>query len=683
MNFLAPGAFFLGLLLPVIVVFYLLKLRRIEQNIPSVYLWRRMVRDVEANAPWQRLHFNLLMILQLLFLVALILALTRPFTWAEGAGGQSAIFILDTSASMSAIDVTPSRLESARQRARQLINDLPDSARVTVIEAGREALVRLSSSLDRRQAFQALDAIHAGTASSDMAVALELASAIAARQSGTEIFVLSDGRVELPERLALRGTLRYLPFGLSGENQAISLLTLEPAPGGRGMTAFAQISNYGSQPASRRLSLYADGQLVNVYDLQEIPPGRQQTVLAEDLPATTQLIEARLEPNSGSFGDIFALDDIAQAVQPQVRPVNVNLVGGNNLFIRTALSLLPGITLTQIEPQVTPNADTNSQSTPVVPTGTPTPSSDNTASAAPSPADLTIYDNQPAPEVLPDGNLLFIAPPASTSLFTIQGTVENPQPRALDLNDPILEHVTLSDISVLDAVDVALPDWALPVIGGDLQDGSSVPLLFRGEVEDRRVAVLAFDLHHSDLPLNIAFPLMWVNLINWLAPGASSLIPVQVAPGENITFASPGTFTAGDEAQIVTITRPDGSSVQVEAESGRYIYADTTQLGLYRVSFGSSSPELLFTVNLFSPQESSLLPADNLPGLLDQQNPGSQGTQLGQREWWRPLAFLALGLLFGEWLVYQRAGLVRLKDLLLGVFTGRSMRATTPRKGRK
>jgi hypothetical protein len=34
------------------------------------------------------------------------------------------------------------------------------------------------------------------------------------------------------------------------------------------------------------------------------------------------------------------------------------------------------------------------------------------------------------------------------------------------------------------------------------------------------------------------------------------------------------------------------------------------------------------------------------------------------REYWRILAFLALGLLVGEWLVYQRAALARIKDWL-------------------
>ena len=52
-SFIAPAAFGLLLLLPIIVAMYLLKLRRETQVVPSVYLWQRMVREMEANAPWQ------------------------------------------------------------------------------------------------------------------------------------------------------------------------------------------------------------------------------------------------------------------------------------------------------------------------------------------------------------------------------------------------------------------------------------------------------------------------------------------------------------------------------------------------------------------------------------------------------------------------------------------------------
>lgn len=625
MNFLAPGAFFFGLLLPVIVALYLLKLRRTEREVSSVYLWRRMVQDVEANAPWQRLRPNLLMILQLLFLAALIFALARPFTWSEGLSGEAAILILDSSASMSAADAAPSRLEAAKARARQLVNDLPDTARVTVIEAGREAAVRLASSRDRRQAQLAIDRIQPGTGGSDITVALELASAIAARQAGTEIVVLSDGRVELPERLALKGQLRYMPVGSSGENQAISLLNLELKLDGS-VSAFIQVSNYGTAPAKRRLSLTADGRLFNAYDLS-IPAGGEQALVVEDLPSTTQQVEARLDGL-----DVLSVDDRAVAVRPAARKVKVALVSGGNIFLKTAMKgLASEIDLTEISPE---NMTEGIQ------------------------ADLTIFDAVAPPEKLPAGNLLFIAPTRSNPLFSVSGAVQSPVLRAIDAADPLLENVSLAGISVLDAASIPLPDWALPVAAGDTPQGST-PLLFKGAVDGRRVVVLAFDLHRSDLVLQPAFPLLWVNLINWLAPGLRSDLPVRVSPGESISFPLPEGKTQ------VEVRRPDGAAVQVRAEAGKAVFSDTDELGYYAVSLGKDSPAAGFAVNLFSPQESNLKPADNLPGLEAQGGQVENGPLRGMREWWRPLALLALGLLTSEWLVYQRAGLARLRDWTL------------------
>ena len=151
-----------------------------------------MVRDVEANAPWQRLRRNLLLLLQLLFTAALMLALARPFTWAEGLGGQAVVFVVDTSASMAATDLSPSRIEAARQQMHHLVDGLPTGAQVTVISAGTEVLVRISSSRDRRQIQGAIDAIGVETGRSNLSAALELAAAIAARQPDSEVVVLSD-----------------------------------------------------------------------------------------------------------------------------------------------------------------------------------------------------------------------------------------------------------------------------------------------------------------------------------------------------------------------------------------------------------------------------------------------------------------------------------------------------------
>ena len=76
-------------------------------------------------------------------------------------------------------------------------------------------------------------------------------------------------------------------------------------------------------------------------------------------------------------------------------------------------------------------------------------------------------------------------------------------------------------------------------------------------------------------------------------------------------------------------------------------------------------------VNLFSPQESDLKPAESLPltgntGLAAQKT--SAVAQRARREFWRPLAFAALILLIAEWLVYYRATLASLFRTALGHF---------------
>jgi Ca-activated chloride channel homolog len=642
MNFLTPAAFALAALLPIIVVMYLLKLRRTEQVVSSVYLWKRMVRDVEANAPWQRLRKNILMFLQLLFLALLIFALAQPFTWTEGATGQAVILIIDNSASMASRDAVPNRLDAAKEQARQMVSGLPDDARVTVMSTAHTPQVLAASSQDRRQVYQAIESIRQSAGSSNMVTALGLAAAIASRQQDTEVLVFSDGRAEMPDRLAIKGRLRYLPIGLSGDNQSISLLTLESGALGTGMTAFAQVTNFGDQPANRRLELYADGRLVNAYDLQ-INPGEQAAVIADDLPLETQMIEARLQGV-----DVLPLDDLAWAVRREYRPVEISLISQGNLFLRTALSLLPSVKVVEITPEE-------------FEAGIATPPVDDTNGvdnrSALEPINLTIFDGYvPTTAPLPDGSLLFIAPPRSTDYFTVHGLVEGPVPRIVDHTDPLAAHLNLAEVNILDTVQVSLPPWARQVISGDASE-TSTPLLLVGQPEGRRMAVLAFDIRRSDLPLQIAFPLLMANLTGWLAPGRSGELPKQINPGAAISLAMP------PEASNATVTRPDGTRLQTAVEQGRLTFSDTYQLGVYQVRWGQEG-QASFAVNLFSPQESNVKPEQSLELFSASGEAEGERAAQGRREWWRPFAFIALCFLFAEWLVYNRANLVRVMNSL-------------------
>jgi hypothetical protein len=167
------------------------------------------------------------------------------------------------------------------------------------------------------------------------------------------------------------------------------------------------------------------------------------------------------------------------------------------------------------------------------------------------------------------------------------------------------------------------------------------------------VAVLTFDPRHSDLPLQVAYPILIANLMDWLLPGRIGVIPDQVAPGQVLTFTPP------PEIDTLTVTRPDGTSTRLEVQEGRTLYTDTTQLGVYRVTWGEDQ-SLVFAVNLSNHQESDILPTESLPLFDGTSETEDTLPQQARQEWWRPLALIALIILVIEWLVYNRATLNKL-----------------------
>jgi Ca-activated chloride channel homolog len=96
MSFLAPLALAGLAFLPIVVAMYLLKLRRDEAVVPSTLLWRQLVTDVEANAPWQRLRRSLLLLLQLLLVAILAIVAARPFIERPAGLAGDLVLVVDT-----------------------------------------------------------------------------------------------------------------------------------------------------------------------------------------------------------------------------------------------------------------------------------------------------------------------------------------------------------------------------------------------------------------------------------------------------------------------------------------------------------------------------------------------------------------------------------------------------------
>jgi Ca-activated chloride channel family protein len=150
-SLLVPTALLAGLLAVPILLLYMLKLRRRQVQVSSTLLWQMLLRDRQANTPWQRLKRNLLLFLQLLILAALVFALARPALKVPSVAGGSLVVLLDGSASMNAYNLPSSgssgqsgtlqsslqrqgnqtRFETARADVRNLIYSLPEDSRMT------------------------------------------------------------------------------------------------------------------------------------------------------------------------------------------------------------------------------------------------------------------------------------------------------------------------------------------------------------------------------------------------------------------------------------------------------------------------------------------------------------------------------------------------------------------------
>ena len=618
MSFLAPLAFALTLLIPVVIAMYLLKLRREERTVASTFLWQRMVRDVEANAPWQKLRRNILLLLQLLVLLALIFALARPFIFTTGIAGKNLILIVDRSASMAATDAGGTRLDAAKQEALRLVGQLPDGGRATVIAVGGQMEVPISASTDRRELRRAIeDLTIRNGGGSDLSQALALAGALAAREAESEVAIISDGQVTIPDKATLPVPVQFFPIGTRGDNVAISAFVLQPGPGGQ--TLFAQATNYGTAPVQRRLVVDVDGQLFNAYDLT-LNPGEDRSVVAE-VPNTVRQATARLE---GS--DALPLDDQAWATSPGTDKAIVRIVTDGNRFLETAFGLLPGIQVSTVPTTTTTFTDT---------------------------ATLTVLDGV-TPEPLPPGNLLFVGPLRSTELFSVTGTVEFPAMRPATGNEPLLRNVSVSEISVLRSAQLTKPVWARTII-----DSDGGPILLAGEQGGRRLAVLGFALQNSDLPLQIAFPVLMANLVGFLAPGQGG-DAAQVQPGE------PLVIPVSPDATRVVVTDPAGNVTRLTPQNNQAVYDATDTLGVYTLEIertGADSLRRSVAVNLQNATESRVEPRKQL-NLFQAGGRvvASAQERTGRSELWRWLAWIALIVLIIEWLVYQRSALAWLRE---------------------
>lgn len=612
--FIAPAALAFAALMPLIILLYFLKLRRTPVVVSSTLLWIKSMQDLTANAPFQRLRRNLLLLLQLLAIALLILGLARPFARAQGSAGRNVCLLVDRSASMQAIEGAGTRLDEAKARALEIVDGMQRGDKVMLVAFADQAEVLAELTDDTAR----LRALIRGLAPADTRTrirdALFLAHSLQSSVPDLHVVLLSDGRVGDLDQLGTREyRLTYVAVGSSRDNAGIVAFSVrDPLEGAGPRQAFVQVHNESEADLETTLTVTLDDAPLAIEPLA--CPGGAQTEIAFDLPRIDRgVLRAELDVD-----DALAVDDVAWAVIRPGAEIRTLLVSeptsATAFYLQRVLAHDARVSLSVTAPGDHAGGDG---------------------------FDLVILDGvAPQADAMPSGALVILNAVPEALGVTETGVLDRPPILAYDREHPLMRFLNPENVGIARTRLLTLPESArvlMSTTGGPL-----IADLSRG---GQPIALVAFDLSDSDWPLKLSFPLFFQNLLSW--------VPRSRDAGDATVLAGrPLTLPPSTDHPTAEVTRPDGQTEPVRLDPLRSVYyANTSQTGVYTVRIGSDVEQ--YAVNLTDATESRIAPASEV-----QAGPASAAAQVGGvrelREYWRHLVLLALATLALEWWIYSR-----------------------------
>lgn len=559
--------------------------------------WQRVLEREPHRQFLGKLRHPLSLLVQILILLALILALARPEPGLDARAGHTVV-VIDARARMQADEGRVFR--DAVQAAQGLAARASSQAPVAVLAVAGAPEVLSGFSGDNRALREKLAALRPSDAGGGMEETLALAERLLASQPGENQLVVITDRA-LPESAA-----RQFLTGRPEDNAAILALAQRPVPSSpQSAEVFVKLGNFSKQPRNLELELTLDGR---IFELQKFPlaPGDQRdfslTIPAEMRGTGPGGLTARLTGDDG-----LALDNSARALLATGSPLRVLLLTANNPFLEGALNADPGVQLEILDPSLWK---------PELAAG----------------FDAVIFDGK-YPEGLSweTGRYFFFG---RSPFEAGEETVTVAEPERTDPQSPLFWNVR--DTGPVRARLLREPGkgWRTeaPLKGG----GAPLVLAVENQAGARHVAT-AFGVDETMFPLRPGFPIFVSNVVRWLAgrgqTGADSWKAGQSylpAAGEKIALDPRETPAApADPAPSLT-----EAPLRLKKQ-GYYEVRDPNQVRW-------------IAVNTASAEESDLRQsAQSAPGLLDGAAPG--GLLL-----WQWIALLALLLLLAEWWLHQR-----------------------------
>ena len=608
MNFLAPAAFAFAAAIPVVVLFYLLKRKRVVKLVSSTLLWQKFLAETQASAPFQKLRKNWLLILQIILLILAVLALSRPYFATKIKPAQLRVVILDASASMQATDESPSWFEKARAEALKWVDSLAGSDQMVILQAGGNTEVKQSATSEKAALRRALQACSCSDGPTRLVPALRMAESLVRDQKDAEIHLFSDGAVPELSEFENKGLpLIFHKVGKGSNNLGITALDVRANPENAKQRAlYVSVANFSSNSVQTELELSLDDHLL---ETRAVSLGAGETVPQVFLASQSQdgVFTVHLNAN-----DDLAADNQASIVSLLPKPVKVLLVTTGNRLLEKAFRSTPNVVLAVAHDLTDAAGD----------------------------FDFVVLDGV-APSVWPKGNVLAIHV-INTNWFPEITRVEGPPIVDWKSTHPLLRYAGFDNVQVAESLVAKAPSWALSVA-----DSPQAPLILAGELARQRIVWVGFDVLESNWPLRVSFPIFISNAIEWLNPANTKGGQLLVKAGEAFRM---GLLKPETSAQI-TVPGGGTKTIAIDPNANEVVFGETYKQGTYHLHLGTN--DTAFCVDLLDAAESNIQPRDELK-LGNYTKVAATSMQRTNMELWRTIAGLGLLVLLGEWWWYHR-----------------------------
>lgn len=595
------------------VLLYLLGRSRRKQVVATLRFWVAAPQPAIVQRR-KRIQQPVSLILQLISMLLLLLAIAQLRLGTRLATPRDHVMILDTSAWMGAAVGVPARhvtlMDEARDKARAYLKLVPSGDRLMLVRADALTTPATSFESDHRKLDHAIQQSMPGATALNLDQALAFAQreqALSPNRTG-EIVYIGPGRVSTEaesSRTSPPKNLRFLPVADSVENCGLRKIAVRRSGTDPDLwDIYASVRNYGTAPKAITVALSFGGAPAGARKLA-VPPGSDREVTFEYRTRAAGLLEATLLPHDG-----FPSDDHAVLELPQLPNLNVTVYSDDPDLLRPIVTAIPRVHATF------------------------RPVTDYRADAA---TGLVILDRF-RPSTAPAGNAIWIEPPSDASPIPIRAKLKNAPFDRWCSDNVLCSGLRTKDLRLASTyVFEAAPD---DIRIGQVADG---PVIVARSGKHKTV-VFGFHPALSDLRYELATPLLFGNILRWMAP--------EIFRQSAAAAGSAGMVTMGFDADVrpedLRVLQQDGSALPFTTR-GHVLRFFSGTAGTVRVQ--AADRETVYSLTLPEMWDAKW----EAPAGVKRGPPGFRPAMAVSQDLWEVLAVLGgLGLL-AEWFLFGRA----------------------------